>query len=129
MKKGSKLIMVDPRLCWLATRADQVLQIIPGTDAALCLAILNVLINEDLIDHEFVDKWCYGYDELVERVQEYTPEYAAKECGITAEEIYACARKLGYDGGKHHWSLLMGVAVDQNPNGCQVTHGCHHGQP
>lgn len=121
MKQGSKLIMVDPRLCWLATRADQVLQIIPGTDAALCLAILNVLINEDLIDHEFVDKWCYGYDELVERVQEYTPEYAAKECGISAEEIYTCARKLGYDGGEHHWSLLMGVAVDQNPNGCQVT--------
>ena len=73
MKRGSKLIMVDPRVNWLATRADQVLQIIPGTDGALCLAILNVLINEDLVDHDFIDKWCYGFDELAERVQEYTP--------------------------------------------------------
>ena len=122
MKRGSKLIMVDPRMNWLATRAEQVLQVLPGTDAALVLAILNVLINEDLIDHDFVDKWCYGFDELKERVQEYTPEFAAKTCGIKAEEIVECARKLGYDG-EHRWSLLMGVAVDQNPNGCQVTQG------
>ena len=98
MKRGSKLIMVDPRLNWLATRADQVLQIIPGTDAALCLAILNVLVNEDLVDHDFIDKWCYGYDELVERVQQYTPEFAAATCGIEADEIVdlrpqACLRR------------------------------------
>ncbi len=120
MKQGSKLLMVDPRVNWLASRADQVLQVIPGTDAALCLAILNVLVNEDLVDHDFIDRWCYGYDELAERVQEYTPAFAAEQCGIKEEDIYTCARKLGYDG-VHHWSLLMGVAVDQNPNGCQVT--------
>ena len=73
MKRGSKLIMADPRVNWLATRADQVLQVLPGTDAALCLAILNVLVDEDLVDHDFIEKWCYGYDELVERVQGYTP--------------------------------------------------------
>ena len=120
MKRGTKLIMADPRVNWLASRADQVLQLIPGTDAALCLAILNVLINEDLVDHDYIDRWCFGFDELKERVQEYTPAYAAKECGLTEEEIITAARKLGYDG-VHHWSLLMGVAVDQNPNGCQVT--------
>ncbi len=121
MKQGSKLILVDPRANWLSTRADQLIQLIPGTDAALCLAILHVLIEEDLYDHDFVDRWCYGFDELAERVKEYTPEMAAETCGIDASEIYECARKLAYDGGQHHWSLLMGVAVDQNPNGCQVT--------
>lgn len=121
MKQGSKLILVDPRANWLSTRADQLIQLIPGTDAALCLAILHVLIEEDLYGHDFVDRWCYGFDELAERVKEYTPEMAAETCGIDASEIYECARKLAYDGGQHHWSLLMGVAVDQNPNGCQVT--------
>ena len=120
MKRGAKLIMVDPRINWLATRADQVLQLIPGTDAALCLAILNVLINEDLYDHDYVDRWCYGFNELAERVQQYPPSFAAKTCGLEEEEIITAARKLAYDG-VHHWSLLMGVAVDQNPNGCQVT--------
>lgn len=121
MKRGTKLIMVDPRINWLASRAEQHIQLIPGTDAALCLAILHVLIDEDLVDHDWVNAWCYGYDELAARVAEYTPEMAAETCGITAEEIYECARKLGYDGGSTRWSLLMGVAVDQNPNGCQVT--------
>ena len=64
MKRGTKLIMADPRVNWLASRADQVLQLIPGTDAALCLAILNVLINEDLVDHDYIDRWCFGFDEL-----------------------------------------------------------------
>lgn len=121
MKRGTKLIMVDPRMNWLSIRAEQAIQLLPGTDGALCLAILHVLIGEDLYDHDFVDRWCYGFDELAERVKKYTPEMAAETCGIDASEIYECARKLAYDGGKTRWSLLMGVAVDQNPNGCQVT--------
>ncbi|MDR2108776.1 MAG: molybdopterin-dependent oxidoreductase [Coriobacteriales bacterium] len=122
MKRGSKLIMVDPRMNWLATRADQVLQLRPNTDAALVLALLNVIISEDLYDHDFVDRWCYGFEELAERVKEYPPSLAAKACGIEEQAIYECARKLAYDG-RHHWSLLMGVATDQNPNGCQVVQG------
>jgi len=73
MKRGTKLICVDPRIHWLATRAEHVLQLRPGTDTALALGILNVLINEELYDKEFVENWCYGFEELKERVQEYPP--------------------------------------------------------
>lgn len=57
MKRGSKLIVIDPRCTWLASRAKIWLQIRPGTDSALALGFLNVIINEDLYDKEFVEKW------------------------------------------------------------------------
>lgn len=61
MKRGTKLIIVDPRISWLATRAEHVLKLRPGTDAALALGLLHVIINEDLYDHEFVEKFgCFG---------------------------------------------------------------------
>ncbi len=74
MKRGSKLIVVDPKLTWLASRADYWLRLRPGTDAALALGMLNVIINEGLYNKEFVEKWTFGFDKLSERVQEYTPE-------------------------------------------------------
>ena len=74
MKKGTKLIMVDPRLNWLSSRADKWLQVRPGSDAALALGMLNVIINEDLYDKDFVRDFCHGFEELKQRVQEYPPE-------------------------------------------------------
>ena len=64
MQRGSRLITVDPSLTWLAARSDYWLRLRPGTDGALALAMLNVIISEDLYDREFVEKWCYGFDEL-----------------------------------------------------------------
>ena len=117
MKRGSKLIMVDPRINWMATRAWMTLQIRPGTDTALALAMLNIVINENLFDHDFVEKWCFGFDELRERVQQYPPEFAAEECDVPVEDIYKLARTLATDGP---WTLTMGVATDQNSNGTQL---------
>lgn len=57
MKRGSELIVIDPRCTWIASRAKFWLQIRPGTDGALALGFLNVIINEELYDKEFVDKW------------------------------------------------------------------------
>ncbi|QTA93491.1 molybdopterin-dependent oxidoreductase [Desulfonema magnum] len=57
MKRGTKIISVDPRLTWFSSRAKHWLQLRPGTDAALAMGMLNVLINEDLYDHEFLEKW------------------------------------------------------------------------
>ena len=68
-KRGMKTVVIDPRITFLASKADLYLPIRPGTDAALALGMLNVVINEDLYDHEFVDLWCYGFDALAERVQ------------------------------------------------------------
>ena len=70
MKRGSKLISIDPRSNWLSTRAVYHLQLRPGTDTALGMAMLNIIISEDLYDHEFVEYWCYGFEQLAERVKE-----------------------------------------------------------
>lgn len=121
MKRGTKLIIVDPRTPWVATRADEHVALRPNTDAAFVLAVLNVICSEDLVNHDFIDRWCYGYDELAEHVKQYTPAWAAEVCGIPEEQIYRVARKLAWKGeGSRPWGLCVGVATDQNPNGPQV---------
>ena len=57
-ERGAKLMVIDPRCSEVAQKADLWLQIRPGTDAALALGMINVIIEEDLYDHEFVDEWC-----------------------------------------------------------------------
>lgn len=118
MKRGMKLIVVDPRANWLATRAEHHLQLRPGTDAALALGLLQVVIEENLYDHEFVDRWTYGFDELAERAKEYPPEKVAEITDVAAEDIRAAARCLSQSPS----TLNMGLAVDQNPNCLQIGH-------
>ena len=69
MKRGSKLIVVDPRRTWLANKAETWLQIRPGTDAALALSMINVIIEEELYDKEFVEKWTFGFEQLKRKGQ------------------------------------------------------------
>ncbi|WP_165062345.1 MULTISPECIES: molybdopterin-dependent oxidoreductase [unclassified Adlercreutzia] len=118
-KRGTKLITIDPCIRWLGTKAEYNLQLRPGTDAALGLGLLHVIINEDLYDHDFVEKWCYGFDELVERVNEHSVEWAAEITGCDAEDIRAVARILATE---HPNSFTWGLAMDQNPNGQQAAH-------
>ncbi len=82
--------MMDP----LASKADQWIPIRPGTDCALALAILNVIIGEGLYDADFVRDWCYGFDRLAEHVKQYTPEWAAPITGIPADVIANLAREM-----------------------------------
>ncbi len=110
MKRGSELIVIDPRKTWLATRARHWLQIRPGTDSALALGMLNVIINEGLYDRDFVQKWTYGFDELKQRVQEYPPERVAEITWIPKDQIIAAARKYATS---HPASIQWGVALDQ----------------
>lgn len=109
MKRGTKIVVIDPRVTWLATKAVEHLRVRPGCDAALALGMLNVIINEDLYDHEFVDLWCYGFDELKERVREYSPERVAEITWIPVEKILNAARLLGTSKPA---ALQWGVAVD-----------------
>ena len=110
MKRGSKLIVVDPRKTWLATRAKTWLQIRPGTDSALALGMLNVIINEKLYDEEFVRKWTHGFEDLKNRVQEYPPEKVAEITWIPKEKIIKARQNVCK--GKPA-SIQWGVAVDQ----------------
>ena len=66
----------------------------PGTDCALALAILNVIINEKLYDSDFVANWCYGFDKLAEHVQQYPPEWAGPITGIEPITIREVARMM-----------------------------------
>jgi thiosulfate reductase/polysulfide reductase chain A len=93
--RGMKLIDIRPMLDPMATKADIWLPVRPGTDCALALAFLNVIINEKLYDPQFVADWCYGFDKLVEHVQPFTPEWASPITGIPVEKIVEVARMLG----------------------------------
>ena len=81
IKKGARVIVIDPRRLPIADRAEMYLAIRPGTDGALALALMNVMINENLYDKGFVEKWTYGFDKLVPHVRKYTPEWARKSRG------------------------------------------------
>ncbi|HWR07657.1 molybdopterin-dependent oxidoreductase [Sporomusa sp.] len=119
MKRGTKIISVDPRLNWLSSRAEYWMQLRPGTDTALALGFLNVIINEDLYDHKFVEDWCYGFEQLKERVQQYPPEKVAEITGIPTAKIIECARAMAT---AKPTAIQWGLAVDENPNGVQLGH-------
>ncbi len=119
MKRGSKLIVVDPRLTWLSHNAEIWCQLRPGTDAALALGWLNVIINEDLYDHEFTDNWVLGWEELKERVQEYTPAKVAEITWVPEETIIAAARRFATAKPA---TMTWGLATDQKCNGVQQAH-------
>ncbi len=89
---GMKIIVVDPRYSETASKADLWLPLKPGSDAALALAMLHVLIYEGLCDYEFVNTWCDGFDELTEHVAEYTPEWAAPITWLTPDQIRTATR-------------------------------------
>jgi anaerobic selenocysteine-containing dehydrogenase len=89
--RGLKLIVIDPRRTPLAKKGIH-LQIRPGTDAALGLAMLNVIISEGLYDRQFLEEWAVGFDELKEHVKQYTPEKVEEVTWVAAPEIRKAAR-------------------------------------
>ncbi|SDF72789.1 molybdopterin-dependent oxidoreductase [Sporomusa acidovorans] len=117
MKRGTKLIVVDPYLTWLASKADVWLQLRPGSDAALGLAMLNVMISEGLYDKEFVDKWTYGFDKLVARAAEYDLQKVENITWVPKEKIAAAARLFA---NAKPASVQWGLAVDTQVAGVSV---------
>ncbi len=109
MKRGMKVVCIDPKVTWLSCRAEEHLRVRPGTDAALALGMLNAVINEELYDKEFVEKWTYGFDQLKERVQEYPVEKVAEITWIPAEKIRKAARILA---ASKPATMQWGLAVD-----------------
>ena len=117
LKKGAKLVVIDPKRIPLADQADMYLRIRPGTDGALALALMNVIIEEDLYDHDFVEKHTIGFNRLVPHVKPYTPEWAADVTWIAAGDIRALARLFANTRGA---SIFQGTCTqDQTANGTQ----------
>ncbi len=92
--RGAKVIVVDPRFSSVAAKADYWLPIKPGTDTALLLAWINVLITEHRFDAEYVEKWGQGFEQLAAHVAEMTPEWAAAITELDAELIRTTARVM-----------------------------------
>jgi len=90
-KEGLKLIVVDPRYSETASHADLWLPLRPGSDTALALAMIHVIIFEDLLDMEFVSNYCIGFEELIEQVAPYDPEWASELTWLDPELIRKAA--------------------------------------
>jgi anaerobic selenocysteine-containing dehydrogenase len=117
LKKGAKLVVIDPKRIPLADKADMYLRIRPGTDGALALAMMHVIITEDLYDKTFVEEYTYGFDKLVPHVQKYTPEWAEEVTWIPAADIRQLARLFATTKGA---SIFQGTCTqDQTANGTQ----------
>jgi len=116
LDNGLKLIVIDPKRTPLAKRGMHI-PIRPGTDCALALGMLNVIISEDLYDKEFVDKYTIGFDKLAEHVKQYPPEKVERITWVPAADIERIARIFATAESA---SIVQGVcALDQQINGLQ----------
>ncbi len=117
LKKGAKLIVIDPKRIPLADRAEMYLRIRPGTDGAMALAMINVIINEKLYDENFIEKYTVGFDKLFTHIQKYTPEWAEKITWVSAEDIRRVTHLFANIKGA---SIYQGTNTqDQTANGTQ----------
>ncbi|QRX83925.1 molybdopterin-dependent oxidoreductase [Glaciimonas sp. PAMC28666] len=94
-RQGAKLIAIDPYRSLTAEKCHQHIALLPGTDAALALGMMHVLIVENLLDHAYIAEHTLGFDKLKERALEWPPARVAEVCGISATEVIQLARDYG----------------------------------
>ena len=94
-RRGAKLIAIDPYRSQTAEKCHVHLAPLPGTDAALALGVMNVLVAEDLLDHDYIARYTLGFEQLVERLRDYPPRRVAQITGLAADDIVALARDYG----------------------------------
>ena len=116
-RNGAKLVVIDPVRTRTAREADWHIPIRPGTDAALALGMMNVIIGEDLVDRGYVEKYTLGFDELRERVEAYPPERVARITGIPADSIRTLAREYATTQPS---VIRIGVAIERHAGGGQT---------
>jgi anaerobic selenocysteine-containing dehydrogenase len=110
-RRGAKVVVIDPVRHRTAAHADWYIPIRPGTDGALALAMMNVIIGEGLADEGYVRDYTVGYDELAGRVRRYTPGWASEQTGIPAGDIRALAREYATTQPA---MIRMGVAIERH---------------
>jgi anaerobic selenocysteine-containing dehydrogenase len=94
-RSGARLVCIDPRRTDTAEKCHQHIQLLPGTDAALALAVMHELVVNDWLDHDYIARHTLGWEALRERALRWTPERAAQVCGIDAQEIRSLAHDYG----------------------------------
>jgi formate dehydrogenase major subunit len=114
VKRGTKLILADPRRSELARHATHYLQFKPDTDVALLNAMLHTIVAEGLTDAKFVNDRTSGFEEIRKNVEGYSPEAMAPICGIPADTIRTCARLYATSRGS---MILWGMGISQHVHG------------
>jgi anaerobic selenocysteine-containing dehydrogenase len=95
-RRGAKIVAIDPYRSLSAEKCTQHIALLPGTDGALALGMMHVLISEGLLDRDYIIRYTAGYPALEKRVlEEYSPAWAASVCGISVEEVVSLAREYG----------------------------------
>ncbi len=116
-KRGAYVVTIDVRETEAAAQSDEVLLLRPGSDAALALAVMHVLIGEELYDRDFVENHTVGFERLAEHVVPHSPAWAAGVTGIPADRIAALARR--YAATRPAMILLGGSSMHKGANGWQ----------
>lgn len=116
-KKGAKVVVIDAYRSKTAKQADWHLAPKPGTDGALAMALIHTIIEEDMIDRDYVDNHTVGFEELAERAKTRTPEWAAEITGIPAEDIRTLAREYATTKPA---AIRIGVALERHHGGGQT---------
>ncbi len=114
-RRGGRLVVVDPRRTETARLTKDWVSIKPGTDAALALAMLHVILDERLHDRAFVRDWCVGFDALAERVRGVRPGEVAAVTGVPADDIARIARLYATEKPS---AIFTGLGVDQSGFNC-----------
>ena len=91
-RRGARLIAIDPYRSLTAEKCHEHVALLPGTDAALALGMMQVLFAEDLVDHDYIARYTLGVEALRERAAEFPPERVAQICGIAPDTVTALAR-------------------------------------
>ena len=113
LKRSNKVIVIDPRRTAVTERADLWLQLRPGTDSALALGMLHVIVKENLYDQDFVTNYASGFEQLAERLEQFPPEKVAEITWVPAEQIIEAARLFA---AAKSGAIQWGVGIDQNVN-------------
>ena len=100
LEKGGKLTYVDVRQSMTGIKASRFFQVRPGTDYALALGMIHEIIQRKAYDHDFIERYVSDFDQLCEFVQEYTPKWAARECGVKEKSILAFVNEVIEDSPK-----------------------------
>ena len=116
-KKGAKVVVIDSFVSRTAKEADWHIAPKPGTDGALAMAMIHTIIEEGLVDQDYVDNYTVGYEELTERAKTRTPEWAEAITGVPAEDIRTLAREFATTEPA---AIRLGVALERNYGGGQA---------
>ena len=117
-RHGARLVVIDPYRTRTAKHADWYLPINPGTDAALALAMMHVIIGEKLYDSDYVSRYTVGFEQLREKVREYPPDRVAEWTGIPASDIHKLAREYATI---HPAVLRLNSGVQRSEGGGMAT--------